>query len=506
MRFISCILAVLVLVASLPLPVMAEAPPLPDLEEAIIDAYTYGKELVLSDYAISPQTLVDTCNRLYYTGRLPWYADADVNYTFSRIDGTVITLTPTLLDPEVYDYDLYERRAAEILAECTFPGMAPWQMALSVHDYLTTHTVYDSTLEADTGYDLLVHGTATCAGYADGYLDLMRRCGIPCHQVISEEMVHGWNLVELEGKWYHVDATWDDPTPDFQGFSRYTHFLVSDEEISQGDKPHKNWETQITCDGDGFTDAFFRSVTSPICWQSSQICYYLRYADCANTLYRYDLSTDTETALYTHPTVTVQGEENRYSIVNHGGLSLRDGRLYFATLDGAVSVTTEGTDLRREYEYSTDNGRFVMGCFAGEDTLFLTISDTKNNTEADQVPLPAFTGHTHSYESTPEAPTCTQPGWLVFTCQCGVTYRSGMTVPTGHSLERESWLPATPFHSGYTVGKCRVCGETDTTYTPRFDIFLWIRQNVALSIAIGIGIILLVSFTPVPRRRRRRRQ
>lgn len=493
MKALRCLTALLALTATLLLPVCAQDPPaLPPLEEAIIQAVTYGQELVLTDYTIQGEDLEETYNRLYDTGRLPWYAEYSIQYSYNRFTGVVMVVPPQQLDPAVYDRDLYEQKVAEILAACVFPGMTDWQIALSLHDYLVAHSVYDASLELGTGYDLVVNGTATCAGYATAYMDLMNRVGIPCHQIVCEAMNHAWNQVQLDGVWYHADLTWDDPTPDNVGLARHTNFLVSDRDFLEAEtNPHYDWETDIACTATDFADAFWREEISPVCFVSAEVCYYLRYADKSNSLIRRNATTGEETVIYTHPMVSIQGEENRYTL-RHGGLSLRDGRFYFATLDGAASVAMDGSDFRREYSYDTSNGRYVMSCIAGGDTLTLSVTDIKHNTENVQVPLAAANGHTHSYEATQEAATCNAPGYQVNTCACGVTYRSHMTPPTGHDLEKTGSRIASFFSSGYTAGKCRVCGETQTQILPRVDFILWFREHMALGIALVVLVMLVL--------------
>lgn len=39
---------------------------------------------------------------------------------------------------------------------------------------------------------------------------------------------HGWNLVKLNGEWYHLDVTWNDA-----GGDRKTFYLVTDEFMKQ---------------------------------------------------------------------------------------------------------------------------------------------------------------------------------------------------------------------------------------------------------------------------------
>ena len=50
---------------------------------------------------------------------------------------------------------------------------------------------------------------------------------------------HIWNLVYLDGKWYHLDLTWDDPISDVN-INRDTYFLITTSELEElNDGTHK---------------------------------------------------------------------------------------------------------------------------------------------------------------------------------------------------------------------------------------------------------------------------
>ena len=83
----------------------------------------------------------------------------------------------------------------------------------AAYRYVIQHCVYyqaeneDKTAYADA---VLFDGKAQCAGYAKGLSLLLRGIGIRCLELESESLDHGWNIVQINGEWYHCDATWDD--------------------------------------------------------------------------------------------------------------------------------------------------------------------------------------------------------------------------------------------------------------------------------------------------------
>lgn len=117
------------------------------------------------------------------------------------------------------------------------------EKALYVHDWLDVNFMYDYRLFEGLGSEnhdilgFLRDKIGVCQSYAYTYMYILRRLGMNCYYVISEVDNHGWNVVEIDGKWYHVDATYDDPILgptydyDYVGEVRHNKFLLSDSEI-----------------------------------------------------------------------------------------------------------------------------------------------------------------------------------------------------------------------------------------------------------------------------------
>lgn len=134
------------------------------------------------------------------------------------------------------------------------PEMTDLEKALVFHDYLCTNFSYDTSLTIFDTYTFLVQGTGVCEAYADLYSVLLTRSNIPNQFAVSEEMNHIWNIVQIDGEWYHIDVTWDDPTDDQPGKALHTAFLRSDDGIRQLD--HPSWTAEVSCTSTQYDNSF----------------------------------------------------------------------------------------------------------------------------------------------------------------------------------------------------------------------------------------------------------
>ena len=83
-------------------------------------------------------------------------------------------------------------------------------------------------------YGGLVEGKAICAGYALILNEALKYVGIKSQYVVGYEQGkdgHAWNQVQIDGKWYNVDATWDSST--FQIWGKYENMLLNDEDFNR---------------------------------------------------------------------------------------------------------------------------------------------------------------------------------------------------------------------------------------------------------------------------------
>lgn len=119
--------------------------------------------------------------------------------------------------------DIVQEKCEEIVSKVIKPGMSLFEKELAIHDYLTQVTKYYENWKTDQGnYEvhtpvgLLTKGSAVCDGYAKTFNILMGMVGIESDVYYGKSLGdielenHAWNIVNIDGKSYHVDVTWDD--------------------------------------------------------------------------------------------------------------------------------------------------------------------------------------------------------------------------------------------------------------------------------------------------------
>ncbi|MBP0975557.1 MAG: hypothetical protein J6P20_05780 [Oscillospiraceae bacterium] len=118
--------------------------------------------------------------------------------------------------------------AADVIKAEIPEDASDYDKALAVHDYIIYHAAYDAEAEeGGNAYGCLVGHRAHCEGYSKAFLLLMNQLGIPAGICSGKTDTggHVWNYVQLGGKYYWVDLTWDDPIRENPAEDAETHGL-----------------------------------------------------------------------------------------------------------------------------------------------------------------------------------------------------------------------------------------------------------------------------------------
>ena len=160
------------------------------------------------------------------------------------------------------------------------------QKALILHDRIALRCDYDKEnadagtlpLASYTPFGVVINEVAVCQGYAELYSYLLSCVGIKSYLCSSDVMLHVWNIVVIDGEYYYVDVTWDDPVWDVSGRVTHTNFLCSYEDFKK--HHHKNGviDYDTTPSSTRFDDSFWRDSIASFQLIGDEI-YYVDHED-----------------------------------------------------------------------------------------------------------------------------------------------------------------------------------------------------------------------------------
>lgn len=137
----------------------------------------------------------------------------------------------------------HEAKVNEIVQGAKSNAQSPREQVIYIHNAIIENTSYH--LETDcspgneghvrTSYGALVKGESLCEGYARAVKTVLDSLGIPSvlvqgyyQDTDGSRNLHMWNYVQLDGKWYAVDATADDG---MKGAAEKDAYLLVDGEV-----------------------------------------------------------------------------------------------------------------------------------------------------------------------------------------------------------------------------------------------------------------------------------
>ena len=145
-----------------------------------------------------------------------------------------------------YDFEGQALRSAQnqlndVVAEMTrgLFGRTQYEKAKILYDRLILHNTYEKVGYHQTAYGALVNQKSVCAGYSAAYQLLLNEVGISAWTVegTSGYSSHAWNIINIDGKDYFADATWDDDDRGDLTNVRYSYFCPRISDVSASHIP-----------------------------------------------------------------------------------------------------------------------------------------------------------------------------------------------------------------------------------------------------------------------------
>lgn len=211
------------------------------LQNRLLQAIRDGKtEVEITDLQYDAARLKEQVLRFFFARPDLFFVDSSYRYQTKK-DGTVTTVELTYLyaSAQIEEMTAFYNGTVDGIVAGIPVGASDFDKVLYLHDYLVQNYAYDyEGLKATPirdAYNFFKTGRGVCQAYMLAMIALCEKVGIPCLPVTSDEIDHAWNLVMLDGKWYHVDVTWDDAGGEesavYPSYVSYRYFLLSGEAL-----------------------------------------------------------------------------------------------------------------------------------------------------------------------------------------------------------------------------------------------------------------------------------
>ncbi|TQR30585.1 DUF5050 domain-containing protein [Lysinibacillus sphaericus] len=246
-----------------------------------------------------------------------------------------------------------QKKVDQILKTIIKPSMkTEFEKVKAINDYIVSNTTYGTKTKASphSAYALLMEGQAVCQGYALTAYKMLEQAGFDVKYVVgtvNNNEAHAWNLVKIDGKWYHLDTTWNDPLPNRYGASSYDYFLVTDAQLK---KDHK-WIASNYPAATSTKYSYMQNVH--FAYQVNNTLYFSNTAD-KDKLYTLDLASGKKTKVIDKRALYITGADNflYFSDYSNSGYLTK---LNLKTLKTEMLVKQVVSDLRINDNYLVYN-------------------------------------------------------------------------------------------------------------------------------------------------------
>lgn len=437
----------------------------------------------------------------------PEFISLSGGYTYWTSGSSITKIAFTYLTNAKEEQQELDAALQEVKSKIDTSGMSDEEIVLAYHEYLTSTVAYayedyfNGTIAANHGYDMygaLVKHSCVCQGYAETMFYLLREAGLSCAIASSENINHAWNIVKIHGKWYHIDATWDDPVWDMPGRSYHDYFLVSFDTMNKNTLiNHTKDRTDMVVSaqwGDTYTTAVDTTYESGKFWNGIEKAIFYKdgywysisegSSKTSFNINKYQYSTNINKVLYSGTAKWTTPSGGYYPGV-YSSIYLRGDNLYFTTPDSLnkIDITstnvipTELINIRTQYNSSTGNNLYAFGEQYGKLVYFITDSpnikktkdssnSSKYNKEYAEYTFEMCISHKWDAGVVTKEPTYTSTGTKKYTCtNCGETKIETIAklVCTSHVWDSGKVVTAPTYKTeGTRKYTCTNCGETKT--------------------------------------------
>ena len=368
-----------------------------------------------------------------------------------------------------------QSQAAGLLSSLgVYQMSSSYDKARAIYDWVTSNVRYGYCSDNPnnhpySSYGALIEKTAVCQGISALVYKLMNDAGVPCRTMASGS--HAWNIVQIDGVWYIVDAT--------------NGTLGKEQYFLQGTDMYSRYQQPMPGYSDMWNSISKMSYSTATAATSGAICTNVKWSIQDNVLtfepkdpakYSSLASTREEYSKWTKEVVN-----KHYTYIDT--VVIKDIRDYGNPEPMSSEYFIDGCEFRNvrtfihkgpvptnAYMYTGDAAGITVNIPCGwtEDNIkamgFYWYADPYLKEHKEMNPNGPKVVKTHDFSITEDPATCTEPGGTILVCSlCGTKQETEVSLPAlGHNYVETARKDATCKEEGYVTSKCSRCNDTKT--------------------------------------------
>lgn len=393
-------------------------------------------------------------------------------YSYMQVpNDAVINFTSFTYHTNKSQEEFVDSEVDRVINEIIQPTMSEFQKVKAINDWMVNKTKYsfNANTSVHAAYTLFKEGKGVCQAYALAAYRLLEKAGMEAKYVTGNagSENHGWNLVNVDGKWYHLDITWNDPiSRTGEDTLSYKYFLISDDAIGV-DHTRDDRSKAYPKATDSYYEAM-RGISNP--YEYNNHIYYGNSMD-GYKLYKIDLETMENILLLEDRAIYTVGYNDWIYYSNYS----RGGNIYKVKNDGTENTklnNVHSTNLYIEFPnlhfYDNTNKKWdsiVIGKLINITGIFLNRTEDIILTVGGQpVKLQAIIEPT---DATNQAITWTSSDLTIATVKEGLVtaLKAGKTTITATTVDGNFTVTVDIIvKDGYKILKSKPEEKTDSKY------------------------------------------
>lgn len=463
-------------------------------DELLRQLKAQAQEIDVSEYQLSEEEFAFTYGKMLNMHPEMFFVNNSYGYRMNWPAATYVTE----INPE-YIYTGDELKRMQSIFDAGVNRVVSYARAASTdvgrllraNDYLCANFEYDTSYTIYSPELFFEQGKGVCQAYTLAFRAVLNRLGITNICVSSIGLNHIWNMVYLDGSWYHIDVTWNDPTRDVPLRACHHNFLLSDAGITA--TGHYGWTDgpeEVYAANNQKYDGYFWEDILQVASMQGDVVYYVDsdYKTPNRNVYSHNLATGATTKIGSYD----YGYGDYY--INYNPVWVYDGMIHYAVRDKLYRMPLSGGEAEKVYS-TGDRNQWIWYPYPSGSKLKMMVSTgpDRSGTIHSFDMKKACVEHVPVYEDGLEA-TCTEPGYTQMSyCEvCGETLTPREEIPPlGHSTVIAQGVDPSCTQSGMTEGEvCEVCGEVlkvqEEIPALGHDVGVWVIVNEATLEAEGL--------------------